>query len=73
MTYAVVACAKRHDAAAAGGHMLANRPVDVLNEGGVDLPARRDQPLHDALLSAEHHVVAYADQTPAPVVFDHLC
>jgi hypothetical protein len=71
VTYAFVAFAKSHDAAAAGGHMLANRQIDALNEGSVDLPARRDQPLRDALSGAEHHVVAYADQTPAPVLFGH--
>jgi hypothetical protein len=52
--------------------MLADRQVDPLDEGGVDLPALRRQHLLDGSPSAEDDLVTYAHQAPAPILFDHL-
>ena len=61
----------RH-APAAGGDMLANRPVDPRNEGSVDLPARGGQDRLEGSEGAEHHARPHRHQ-PAPVRrLDHL-
>jgi hypothetical protein len=70
---AILALTERHDAPSHGCHMLADRHVDALDEGGVNLPARRCQRLLDSLPGTEDDPVADACHTPAPVPFDHLC
>jgi hypothetical protein len=69
---AVLACAARDDAPADRRHMLANRAIRPLDDGRVDLPARRGQHLFDLSQGTEHHAVAHADHTSAPRLFDHL-
>jgi hypothetical protein len=53
-------------------HMLANRSIGPLNEGGLDLPAGRGQHLINSGHGAEHHAVAHADHASPPILFDHL-
>jgi hypothetical protein len=53
--------------------MLADGEVLPFDERGIDLPAVCRQPLLDRRERAEHDAMAHADQTPAPVPFDHLC
>src|SRR2546425_322950 len=52
--------------------MLANRQVEALNEGRVDVPAVRGQHLLDGRQRAEHDAVAYADQAPPAHGLDDL-
>jgi hypothetical protein len=64
--------AQRVDPPANRGDMLADRQVDALNEGGVDLPAVSRQHLLDGRQGAEHHAVPDADQPPPARDLDHL-
>ena len=55
-----------------GGHMLADREIDALHEGRVDLPAADRQHLGDGLERPEDHAVRHADQAPPAHGLDDL-
>src|SRR5215831_16056970 len=72
MLQAVLALTQRADPAPHGGHLLADREIDALHEGGIDLPTTSREHLLDSLKGSEHHTVWDADQAPAPHGLHHL-
>ena len=57
----VFALAERGDPTPPRGHMLAQAEVEALDEGGIDLPAARCQPLLLRLQGAKHAPMPHAD------------
>src|SRR5216683_2611725 len=72
LTQPLLALTQRADPAPHGGHMLADREIDALHEGGIDLPATGREHLLDDLKGPEHHTVSDADQTATPHGLHHL-
>ena len=62
VSQAVLALAQRADPTPQGGHMLADREIDALHEGGIDLPTVYREHLLDGLKGPEYHTVCDADQ-----------
>jgi hypothetical protein len=56
--------AERVHPTADGGHMLADREVEALHKGRVDLPAAGRSHLLDGLQGSEDHPVAHPHQAP---------
>jgi hypothetical protein len=52
--------------------MLADREVDSLNEGRIDLPPLCGQDVLDLRKGAEDDPMLHANQAPPAVLFDHL-
>ena len=64
--------AERVHPTADGGHMLADREVEALHKGRVDLPAAGRSHLLDGLQGSEDHPVAHPHQAPPAYRLDHL-
>src|SRR6266566_3954883 len=52
--------------------MVADREVDPLNEGGVDVPTLWGQNLFDTSQCAKDHAMVHLNQPSAPVFLDDL-
>src|SRR5215475_9432155 len=61
------------DPTADSHHMLTQLQVEPFHEGRIDLPPLLGQHVLDGLTEPEQHTVAHADQTPPPILLDHLC
>jgi hypothetical protein len=69
---ALLAFAQGHNTPPDGGHGLAGRQVDALNERGVDVPTPWGYKLFDAHLLTEHHSLAHLNQPSASAFLDDL-
>src|SRR2546428_11362694 len=69
---AFLAFAQGHHTPPDGGDMLADREIDALNEGGVDLPTLWGQHVCDASQRTEHHAMTHLNEPSAPVFLDDL-
>jgi hypothetical protein len=69
---ALLAFAQGHDAPPDGGHVLADRQVEALNERALDVLTRWGQKAVDASLRAEYHTMAPRIQPSASIFLDDL-
>jgi hypothetical protein len=69
---ALRAFAQGHDVPPDGGHVLADRQVDALNERGIDVLFLWGLHVFDARLRAEHYAMAHLNQPSASVFPDNL-
>ena len=72
LAYTPLAFAPSHHAPPDGGDMLADRQVQALNQGDVDLPALRGEHLLHSFQRPGDHPVADEDQSAASIRFDDL-
>src|SRR6266540_7413345 len=72
LPHPLLALTQRADPSPQGSHMLADREIDALHEGGIDLPTVYREHLLDGLKGPKHHTVCDADQALAAHGLDHL-